>query len=135
LGGGRSSLTISAILAVFLVLGGLLIRSTNPSGAAAPVDWRPAHAQDELNVLAKALELYKEDCGHYPPVEDGLLALVRDPGTWGWEGPYVTLMRPDPWGERYQYSVTNKTVILFCAGIDGRVGTADDITPTPLPEP
>lgn len=53
--------------------------------------------------LAEAVEHYKLDCGTYPSVEEGLKALVSDPGVNGWHGPYISEVTLDPWGLPYLY--------------------------------
>lgn len=36
-----------------------------------------------------ALAAFKFDCGRYPTQEEGLAALMADPGVKGWTGPYL----------------------------------------------
>lgn len=90
-------------------------------------------ARAELGVLRTALEWFGSTCGRYPTTEEGLWALVRDPGVPGWKGYYVESLYPDPWQRHYQYRFTNETVILFSLGRDGLAGTADDIA-APAPD-
>ena len=41
-------------------------------------------------VLESALDSYREDVGRYPTAQQGLQALLIDPGVPGWAGPYAT---------------------------------------------
>jgi general secretion pathway protein G len=52
------------------------------------------------------LDLYKLDIGNYPTTEQGLQALVENPGdATNWNGPYLkgTQAPVDPWNHPYQY--------------------------------
>jgi len=40
-------------------------------------------------MIATALEIFRSDTGRYPDAEEGLTAIVKDPGIPGWSGPYV----------------------------------------------
>lgn len=85
-------------------------------------------AMEELDALRIALEVFKHDTGKYPdPRDEGLKALVRDPGVDGWAGHYVTLIKPDPWHKKYRYSLEEGEVRLLSCGKDQECGTADDI--------
>ena len=87
-----------------------------------------------LDVLAQALGRYRFHTGQYPAAEQGLAALVREPagGVAGWDGPYISLLRPDPWGSAYGYAVTAEALPqLFSLGPDRAAGTADDLRPDP----
>jgi general secretion pathway protein G len=86
----------------------------------------------ELLALRTGLEWFRAHCKRYPTTEEGLRALVRDPGVPGWRGYYVNQLPPDPWGKPYLYTYTNGTVCLGGSGADGKAGTADDIA---SPEP
>lgn len=84
-------------------------------------------ATRELDNLRVALEFFRADCGRYPTAEEGLRALIQPPGDAGWNGPYVNLIRPDPWGHPYAYDLAHESVRLRSLGPDGQDGTADDL--------
>tara|TARA_B100000809_G_C15107150_1_gene519162 strand:- start:435 stop:1145 length:711 start_codon:yes stop_codon:yes gene_type:complete len=132
----RAPVAILTILLVMASLGALLSRTSRPR---LPTDTggRIRRAQAEVNVLRIALQHFHRDCNTYPLTRDGLMSLVKDEGYWGWEGPYVTLIRPDPWSQRYAYAYTNGVVYVYSSGPDARPGTADDILPgeEPAPDP
>lgn len=50
------------------------------AGDAAKLLWK--------NTIAEALALFYADCGRYPTEEEGLGALLRNPGLDAWRGPY-----------------------------------------------
>ncbi len=115
-------------MAALALAGGLLlqraIRTSRPS---------TDHAQTEtalrnLETLRIALERFHRDGGRYPdPETEGLHALIRDPGVAGWRGPYVNMIRPDPWGREFRYDLREGRVELFTPGPDGVEGTEADI--------
>jgi hypothetical protein len=50
------------------------------AGDAARILWK--------DTIAEALALFFTDCGRYPTEEEGLAALLANPGITGWQGPY-----------------------------------------------
>ncbi len=61
-------------------------------------------ARAQVQQLTIAVNTFKADCGRYPTESEGLDALTRNPGTEGWDGPYLTMAVPyDPWGRPYIY--------------------------------
>lgn len=126
---GPGSLFI--IIAVLTVLAVLLIGVTN---RMYPTRTRETVAANELKALRIAVERFMNDCGRYPSEDEGLDALVLDPGISGWGGHYVNMIKPDPWFHDYCYIVTNGVVALFSMGPDG-IRSADDIIATePTPD-
>jgi general secretion pathway protein G len=102
--------------------------------AEAPPLTPEERAVNNLRVLRTALECFYRDCRRYPATAEGLRALVlQPPATPGWKGPYIELLKPDPWRHAYVYLLTNAAPTLFCAGPDGRGATADDL-PAPPPD-
>jgi len=62
-------------------------------------------AKAQIEGLAKALDTYRLDTGHYPGTEQGLNALVTRPSDEPkWNGPYLQkAVPPDPWGRPYVF--------------------------------
>jgi len=85
-----------------------------------------------VDVLAEALGRYHFHVGTYPSADQGLAALVRDPGEPKWLGPYINLLRNDPWNTPFVYEPQDgpPPIVLSC-GPDRKRGTADDILPDP----
>src|SRR2546423_2577178 len=100
----RAGFTLIELLVVVLIIGLL-------SGFVAPryfaqVGKSEIHvAKAQLDALAKALDQYRLDTGHYPSTELGLEALMtRPPSESRWNGPYLRkAVPPDPWGKPYVY--------------------------------
>jgi general secretion pathway protein G len=94
---------------------------------------REARAVQDLWVLRTALECYLHDCRRYPSESEGLKALVMPLGVPGWQGPYIDILKPDPWRTPYRYTIADGNVRLGSSGPDGRADTADDL-PAPPPD-
>lgn len=96
--------------------------------APAPPEVR---ALQNLGALRTALECYHRDCDRYPTTSEGLVALVNPMRVHGWHGPYIALLKTDPWYNDYLYRCTNEVVFLASAGPDELPNTADDILAPP----
>ena len=127
---GRKPSHLLFILAVMAVIGGILIGKAGRRTSGQPVRVIPESvAEREVDVLRVALERFRTDCGRDPTTSEGLDALVNDPGLAGWQGPYIKLLRPDPWRTRYVYKEEKGQIALFSAGPDRAERTQDDILP------
>lgn len=86
----------------------------------------------QLEMLAKALDQYRFDTGHFPTPEQGLVALVLRPaGEQRWQGPYLARAVPtDPWGRAFVYRLVGQAGSpqpqLMSLGADGREGGRND---------
>jgi hypothetical protein len=92
---------------------------------------REARAVQDLWVLRTALECYSNDCRRYPTETEGLKALVMPRDVAGWQGPYIDILKPDPWRTPYRYTLTNGQVRLDSAGPDRQADTRDDLAAPP----
>ena len=128
----RSAFTLVEVLLVIVIIGVLagmwVVRLSGRSQEA-----RVARAQADIRGnLSLALDLFEQDVGRYPAVDEGLVALIQDPGSPDWKGPYLKGdLKPDPWGEPYYYAIDPsdpRRYTLSSAGPDGQSGTSDDIT-------
>jgi general secretion pathway protein G len=126
---------IFGFLAVMGVVGSLIVSNARQPSRAGRGELPHRVALRQLDTLATALGRYRFHTGSYPDAQQGLRALVRDPGLEAWLGPYVSGLRDDPWGAPYPYAppLTNGLPPrLFSCGPDGRPGTPDDLRPDPL---
>ena len=76
-------------------------------------------------MLGQALDQYKLDVGAYPTTQEGLNALMTNPGVDKWEGPYLKKNVPlDPWGIPYNYQSpgSHGEYDLFSLGRDNKPG-------------
>ncbi|GEM_PF-2042800 len=64
-------------------------------------------AEEALTSIREALEAFRDDTGRFPSTEEGLQALVENPGgleEGTWRGPYLESVPADPWGREYAYA-------------------------------
>ena len=119
------------VMFVMALIGGLLFNAADRSGARKR-ESRYQRAMRHVDVLAEALGRYRFHVGTYPSAEQGLAALVRDPGEPQWIGPYISRLRADPWDSPFVYEPrTDGVPVLLSVGPDGKRGTEDDILPDP----
>lgn len=128
--GSKPSRMIFAV-AILAVVGGLLVAKMFSGTAAVPAfsTIREEKAQRELNVLSTALEIFYGKYGRYPTTEEGLKALVNNPGLPNWDKHIVTVIHPDPWKQPYIYQCNSDGYTLFSSGRDRVRGTDDDLYP------
>jgi type II secretion system protein G len=127
---GRKSGRLFFVLIILAGMGLLLVNQSNRvekrGTSKAPADI----AKRELLALRIALEEYTRDCGHYPKGTRGLIRLVTDTNTPEWKGPYLVLLKNDPWTTPYQYDTDTTNVTLFSCGPDRICGSLDDVYPS-----
>jgi general secretion pathway protein G len=118
--------TLVELLVVLAILG-LLIGLVGPRFLGQLGSAKSKTASVQISDLVKGLELYKLDTGRFPTTEEGLDALMKQPGnTTGWNGPYLkgSVVPPDPWGRPYKYTAPvgggEPEIISF--GADGAPG-------------
>ncbi len=129
---GRRPGIVLAMLLGLAALGGALVTASRQASKTVGLSARVETTMRELKILAGSLELYRIHVGHYPTEDEaGLFALVLNPGTTNWQGPYIRGLVNDPWNSPYRYDPDTTPPTLFSHGPDRRLGTADDIHATP----
>jgi general secretion pathway protein G len=88
-------------------------------------------AKVQLQNLQSALELYYLDTGAYPTAEQGVVALIDNPGNvTGWKGPYLKRKEGlvDPWGRPFIYKIPGEknAFDVSTLGRDGALGGTDE---------
>jgi general secretion pathway protein G len=88
-------------------------------------------AKVQVQNLQSALELYYLDTGTYPTTEQGIAALLENPGNVaGWKGPYLKRKEGlvDPWGKPFMYKQPGEkgAFDLSSFGRDGAQGGAGE---------
>ncbi|MFA7173767.1 MAG: type II secretion system protein GspG [Kiritimatiellia bacterium] len=127
----RSPTFYMGVMVVFVLVGVLLFNAADKSSVRQK-ESPHQRAMRHVDVLAEALGRYHFHVGAYPTADQGLAALVRDPGVPRWLGPYINLLRNDPWDTPFVYEPgEGQTPIVLSCGADKQRGTADDILPDP----
>lgn len=121
----QRAFTLLELLVVMVIIG-LLAGYVGPKYFAQIGKSEVKAARAQIDALEKALDQYRLDVGHYPSSEQGLAALVRNPGSENrWQGPYLKKDVPnDPWGAAYQYRQPGEhgEYDILSLGKDGRTG-------------
>ncbi len=127
--------TLIEIMVVVIILG-VLAATILPQFTGMISDSKVGAAKATIAELESAVERFNLHYDRYPTTEEGLKVLVEAPSgdDKKWRGPYIKLLRPDPWGSEYQYKspgVHHKSSFdLWSRGsdkADGGEGDAQDI--------
>lgn len=80
--------------------------------------------------VAQSLQLYRVHNFKFPGGDQGLDALVTNPGnTAKWRGPYIETQKlNDPWGNKFTYESDGRNFKIMSAGPDGTFGNEDDVS-------
>lgn len=118
-------------LLVVMVIIGLLAAYVGPRYFSQIGKSEQSAAKAQIEGLAKALDTYRLDTGHYPSTEKGLNALVVKPADEPkWQGPYLQKSVPqDPWSRSYNYrspGAAGTDFDLMSYGKDGQAGGEGD---------
>jgi general secretion pathway protein G len=96
--------TLIEIMVVVVILGVLAV-TIIPQFIGTTHDAKVSAAKTHVAELEAALERFNIHMDRYPTAEESLKSLVERPGgeAAAWRGPYIKQLRPDPWGQPYQY--------------------------------
>lgn len=126
---GFTLIELLLVIVIIGVLAGMIVTSLSGRSQQAQVTRAQADIRGSLSL---ALDLFEQDVGRYPTDDEGLEALVVNPGINGWKGPYLKGgLKLDPWGTAYEYTQDPENTnyyILKSSGPDLQSGTEDDIT-------
>ena len=122
---GFTLIEIVIAVAILAILAAIVI----PRVAGRVDDARIARGKSDVQALVTALNLYKLDNYQYPSTEQGLEALVAEPGgqpearNWK-QGGYIDRLPKDPWGNDYQYISPGQhgEIDVYTLGADGQLG-------------
>ena len=129
---GRAGFTLIELLLVLVILT-VLAAVIVPKFTKRSEQARITAARADIANLEVLLDAFEIDTGRYPTAQEGLGALLEEPGDIReWHGPYLTRGMPkDPWGNPYVYRCPgqhNTTSYDLCSsGPDGTEGGDDDI--------
>jgi general secretion pathway protein G len=127
---GMSMIEIMIVISLIGILMTFIIRNVMQSADNAKAD----AAQIGMNMLVQDLQRFKLDTNRYPTSEQGLNALLNNPGgdVKNWRGPYTEENKlNDPWAVPFQYESDGRTIKMTSSGPDQTMGTEDDITYPP----
>lgn len=122
----RNGFTLVELLVVLVILG-LLAGLVGPAVLNQLGGAKSKTAKVQVENIQTALETFMLDTGRFPTGEEGLKALVSQPGGLSsWNGPYLKggKLPKDPWGNDYQYRNPGEhgRVDVFSFGADGQPG-------------
>jgi general secretion pathway protein G len=113
-------------LIVVLVILGLLATVVAPKVMDRLKGAKKELSKVDIANLEQALDLFSFDVGHYPTTEEGLQALLTNPGSDQWKGPYLkkTALPKDPWQRDFVYRCPGQhgDYDLLSLGADGQEG-------------
>src|SRR6266446_5078405 len=99
-----SGFTLIEIMIVVVIIG-VLAATIIPQFIGTKHDAKVSAAKGHIAVYQSALESFNVHMDRYPTTEEGLKVLVEPPPgeEKKWRGPYVQMLRNDPWVNPYQY--------------------------------
>ncbi len=99
-----SGFTLIEIMVVLVVIG-ILAAVIIPQFAGTTQDAKINAAKGNVAELESALERFYVHLDRHPTSEEGLKALLEAPAgeESKWRGPYIKILRNDPWEHPYQY--------------------------------
>ena len=122
-----SGFTLIEIMIVVVIIG-VLAATIIPQFIGTKHEARVSAAKGHIAALESALEHFNIHMDRYPTTEEGLKALLEAPSgeEKKWRGPYIQLLRNDPWGNPYQYRFPGphrtSSYDLWSRGADGADG-------------
>ena len=128
----RSAFTLIELLCVLVILA-VLAAVVVPKFTSRTEQAKSTVAKADIATIEGAIDRFQVDTGRFPTNDEGLRALVEQPGNvQNWQGPYIKKGMPlDPWQQPYVYRFPGTHNVneydLFSMGADGREG-ADDVT-------
>ena len=120
----RRGFTLIELLVVIVIIG-LLATLVAPGLFKQLGKGQHEAAKAQLASLELALDKFRLDVGRYPVTQEGLNALITNPGVDLWDGPYAkSSLLTDPWKRPYQYQSPGNhgEYDVFSYGKDGAPG-------------
>jgi general secretion pathway protein G len=121
---GRSGFTLVEMLVVMVIIA-LIAALVGPRLFPKLGKGKQSAAKAQIELLGQSLDHFRLDVGRYPTTQEGLNALMVNPGIDNWDGPYLKKELPnDPWGKPYQYQCPGQhgEYDLVSYGRDGAAG-------------
>lgn len=120
----RRGFTLIELLVVLVIIG-LLAALVGPRVFSGVGKGKQGASKAQIGLFEQAMDQFRLDTSRYPTTQEGLNALLTNPGIDNWQGPYLKKAIPnDPWGKPYQFQSpgTHGEYDLFTYGRDGTPG-------------
>ncbi len=122
----HSGFTLIELLVVLAIIG-LLAGLVGPQVMKQLSGAKSKTAKVQISDISQALDMYRLDVGSYPSSDQGLTALVTNPGDISsWNGPYLSkdTVPKDPWNNEYQFRSPGEhgNFDLYSLGLDNAQG-------------
>lgn len=124
----QQGFTLIEIMVVVVILG-ILAALVAPQVIRRIDDAQVAKVKQDIRAYETALNLFRLDNFKYPSSDQGLKALVTNPGdasVRNWKpGGYIDSIKQDPWGNEYHYQYPGthgKEYDLWSLGADNQDG-------------
>ena len=120
----RKGFTLVEMLVVMVILA-LIAALVGPRLFPKLGKGKQSAAKAQIELLGQGLDHFRLDTGRYPNTQEGLNALLINPGIEKWDGPYLKKDMPkDPWNKSYMYQSpgTHGEYDLYSYGRDGAAG-------------
>lgn len=90
---------------VVVIILGVLAATIIPQFVGTTQEAKVSAAKAHISELEAAVERFYVHMDRYPTQDEGLSVLEKSPSNDAskWRGPYIKKLRPDPWGQPYQY--------------------------------
>ena len=128
----ESGMTLIEIIVVLALIGGIMgvVMGGIMKGSKSA---KESQTQLGFGQLRSSMQMYKLAMNKFPTTEQGLRALIENPGIAGWRGPYCDEEAlKDAWHQDVQYESDGRVMKFMSAGDDEMIGTEDDLV---WPEP
>ncbi len=128
----RGGFTLIELLLVMMILA-ILAAVVVPKFTGRVEESKKKAAAAEISSIKTALELFESDNGRFPTQQEGLQALVTNPGSLpDWKHYYLERLPIDPWQRPYVYhcpGASGKDFDVYCTGPSGQDsnGSGDNI--------
>lgn len=119
-------MTLIEIMIVIAIIGGLMaVLGTTAFNKLKQS--RVDNAKIQIRQISDALNAYNMSCSTYPTTEQGLEALVKNPGAdacsnWGPDAYVKESMLKDPWTRPFMYESDGGTFNIISLGADKKEG-------------
>ncbi|MEK7358547.1 MAG: type II secretion system major pseudopilin GspG [Bdellovibrionota bacterium] len=118
-------MTLIEIMIVIAIIAGLMaVLGSSAVGFLNKA--KVSEGKIQMKEIGKALESYNLSCNSYPTTDQGMAALVTNPGpdacsNWG-PDPFLKKEPKDPWGKPFVYESDGGTFEIISLGKDRKEG-------------